>query len=479
MYQFLLTTKKIKSKYKSTKIIGFYNLYYGEKLNVNSVLKKNIEIHLLGDFYDWENPKSTNQQIINNLVTENLKIEDLLLKTNKYSGEFIIIFIKNTKCYLFNDACSQREIYYSDDFSSFGSQLKLFKNISKAIKIRNKDENSNEYYFSDVFKKNKLHIGNKTNFENIKHLMPNHFIDISKKKEIRFFPVMAKIEIPLDIVAKKASIMLKGYLKAISLRKKMILGVTAGYDSRVLFLASLGLNCKYYVNKTNEMNDNHYDIIYAKKLTAIYRKKLNIIEKDFNQLNTDTRYKNSVDFPRFLNIGIETKDNEIVINGNISEIARNFYGYHKNATSKDLSFLSGKSNQEYAIKEYDKWLKNKIEFTKLGYNYLDMFYWEEKMGIWQAKAKTESYALNRNVTTPYNSRDLLTLLLSTKRKYRDSHFNKLYDKIIFNLSNNNKSVKKLPINLSKRTIIIRLLKRFGLYNWYREIGVKTQKLKIG
>ena len=65
---------------------------------------------------------------------------------------------------------------------------------------------------------------------------------------------------PIENSAKNCALILKGFIEAISKRNKIKMAVTAGYDSRVLFLASLGVKCKYYVSRHTNMNDKHHDI---------------------------------------------------------------------------------------------------------------------------------------------------------------------------------------------------------------------------
>jgi len=481
--QFLLTTKIWESE-KLFKKIGAFNLFLGEGFEYSSAINTNTEIHLLGDMYDWENPKFGNSEILEHLLEySELKISDLINHTNKYCGEYVVIVKKRENIFLFNDACSQREIYYADDFLSYGTQVKLIGNVCELKE--HTDIDAQQFYQSEYFEKNKLHVGDRTHKKNVNHLLPNHFININEKKVERVsLPEITKTK-TIDIVAKKASSMLKGYLDAISNRKKILLGLTAGYDSRVLFLASLGIKeSKYYVNATTDLNitEDHYDIQIAKKLASIYKKELTIIEKDWKKIKfsnpkSEQEYIDDLDFPRFSNIGTETTDDEVIINGNISEIARNYYGFHRGLTAEKLSFLNGCSNLKFAIRQYDKWLENQNNFEKLGYNILDMFYWEEKMGIWQSKTRTELYSLNRNVVTPYNSRDLLTLLLNTGRKNRDSHINKLYRKIITELSNHNIEVKNIPFNPCRKTRVILLLKYLNLYNLYRSSILKISLIK--
>jgi len=258
----------------------------------------------------------------------------------------------------------------------------------------------------------------------------------------------------------------------------MALAVTGGYDSRVLFLASLETDCKYWVLKHSYVADSHHDIVIPKQLTALYHKDFRVIP-DTNGSNMDynDEYINSVDFPRFIDFSGEVFfKNKVLVNGNISEITRNCFGYYKNITAEELSYLNGYKNAQYPSMQYGNWLKmNKLFFSKLGYNYLDMFHWEEKAGNWVAKAKTEFNALGKTVTSPFNSRDLLMLLLSVKRKYRDTHFNKLYDRIIYNLSGGNDKVCNMPVNPCRKQQIIRLMKTCKVYNLYGFLRLEMRK----
>lgn len=459
-----------------TNNIGEYILYLGTDSEYCFINSENGEFHLLGSIYDWEFIDSSNQDILGR-ISLSRTIDEAIKAMDKYCGEFVLIMIISDKVYILNDASCQSEVYYDDGFSCFGTQPKL---IGLATKLFDHvDDDAIEFYNSKIFKEKCLFIGKSTHKSNVFHLLPNHYLNIEEKCAIRFFPNEILEKKPAEQVARNCSEMLRGYISAISKRGKIKMGVTAGYDSRVLFLGSLGVDCEYFVSKYPFMNDSHYDIIIPKKLTKYYNKGFTILNDDdlIQKSSTNVSYINDIDFPRFLNLKKYSND-ATYINGNISETARNYFGYHKNATAEDLSFLSGNSTLSFPVQIYDQWLRNKVFFEKLGYHYLDMFYWEERMGIWGAKFKTESRALGIDFISPFNSRSLLKLLLGTERKYRDSHFNLLYDMMIFELSGQDKHVARLAINPCTKQSIIRLMKIFRTYNLYRHIGVKTKFLNV-
>ncbi|MCF8388156.1 MAG: hypothetical protein K9G47_09745 [Bacteroidales bacterium] len=474
--QFLLAKYQVfNPNLTKVQTIGDYDLFLGMESEYNFIKQKDIELHLIGTIYDWKAPQSLENDLLGNLI-KCKTISVIIEMSNQYCGEFILIVKFKNELFIFNDATGQKELYYDNNFTTFGSQPKL---LGSSIELlEHTSEKATTYYQSITFTNKHLFVGNTTHKKNIFHLLPNHLININKRCIERFFPTAALQKKPLKIVASESAKMLQGYISAIAKRHKIKMAVTAGYDSRVLFLASLGCKCKYFVYKHPFMSDTHYDIVIPKRLTSYYNKRFTVEEKNESSKKLVNRdYLNDIDFPRPLDIS--TKDiDHIFINGNISEIARNYFGYLKNASAKDLCFLTGNSTLSFPVEQYSNWLKNKATFKKYGYNYLDMFYWEEKMGNWAAKSKTENHAIGRDIISPFNSRELLNLLLGTKRINRDSHFNKLYDLIISKLADDKKEIVKMPINPSKKQAVIRFMKFLRIYNLYWLIGIKTRILKV-
>lgn len=478
--QFLLTKEEPSSKVKKTKI-GDYNLYLGEDLEYESVIAENIEFHLLGSIYDWEKPKSSNSEILSR-ISKNTEILDIIRATDRYSGEFIVIAKLQANIYIFNDASAQREVYYDTSFNSFGSQPNVIGEVTPLEE--HSDKPAYDFYHSNNFLRQKLFIGETTHKKNVKHLMSNHLIDVNRCEVSRFYPFKPLPELPLDEVASKVALMLKGYIQAICLRYKSVMAVTGGFDSRVIFLASLDTDCKYFVTQSPSMKDNHPDIMLPKKITSMYEKEFHVVT-ELKSENTELNksYIESIDFPRNLKVGTFSASfsGYTIINGNVSEVARNVYGYSKNLNSKDLAYLLGYKDNHFAITQYEDWLLNKSLFEQNNYHYLDMLYWEQRVGMSVAKVKSELEALGCNITTPYNSRDMVTLMLSNKREYRDYNLSQLHKRIIYYLTQGNKEVMKIPFFTGLnplKTKIIMFMARIKVYQIYRYIGLKTRLLRM-
>ena len=133
-------------------------------------------------------------------------------------------------------------------------------------------------------------------------------------------------------MAKKAVQILKDFVKAISLSHSIILPVTGGYDSRILFLASQDVtsSCDYFVSKHSNMTDNDHDITIPKRLTSLYNKEFLVVEEtDRPKQEFKKDYLHSIDFPRYISISNIANKNNVLLNANVSEVSSCLLGYHK------------------------------------------------------------------------------------------------------------------------------------------------------
>jgi hypothetical protein len=442
-------------------------LYYHPELVITRSTLGEKELIMLGSMYDWETPAQSNQQLLDSLICTN-SFEKFLVELSKYAGHYVILYCDNTSFLIINDAAAQREIYYDTSFTTFGSQPKLMcevidpkqHTLPKAV----------EFYASREFLSRKMFVGDTTHLENIKHLLPNHYLDINKKETVRYFPSMPVARLSVKEVTPRAAQMLKGYIKAVAMRKKLAMAVTGGYDSRVLFLASLDEDCTYFVLQHKNMDANHYDITVPQRLTKLHARSFEVIP----DAETFEDVSDSVDFQRVIPRAGKYFENHIYLNGNVSEIARSYLSFSKKISAEDLAFIGGYHRSAFVADIYSRWIENVTIFQTNGYDMMDMYYWEEKMGIRAAKEKTMMNVIGKEEFSPFCSRDLLVLLLSTPHKDRDYYMNKLYNSILLELS---PQALKIPINPCIKLDVIRIMTRLKMYNIYRNFGLKYRFLK--
>jgi hypothetical protein len=272
----------------------------------------------------------------------------------------------------------------------------------------------------------------------------------------------------------RACEMLEGYIRAASLRYDIYMGVTGGHDSRVLFLSSLNVPCKYYVTRHSYMHNGHHDIAISRKLAEILSKEFRIVTEEPIDDTLHRAQDLSIDFPREYDQPDTAYKDHMLINGNVSEIARNCLGNQSRVNARELTTLYRYRGSNYFRLQCKSWLQeNKETILRNGYNLLDMFYWEERMGNWAAKAKTETSNLGTIMYSPFSSHRLLTTLLSTDRKERDKRVNRLYHSIMHRFS---PEAAKLPINPSRKMSLILIAKRLKAFDIIHTTGVRLSNL---
>jgi len=458
--------------------VADYKLFYHPKLNV--VVNENSEknIVLLGDLFDYTNETFSNKKIINELATSTTSFDELIEYSFKYSGTYIIIYFDklNNELRVFNDNAAQREVYYLNISSSemiLGSQPNIINTI-----IPLEEDNSEEarlFFNSSDFNNRKSYVGNSTNFLGLKHLKPNHYLDIYDGKSIRFFPNEKLSKVSLSEGSERASKMIKGFVMAAAERYPLLIPVSAGWESRVLLAASKSIHdkCTYFVYKHSNMTDSHQDIAIPKKLFKKLGIDFNIIEysdeidnKYFNQIKDSIMFPRPNAFKYILNVLFKKYPKHLCLNGNVSEVGRKEHERIYNITPNKIALLQKYPNSSYAIKQYKDWLSVNMQiFDKFNYSVTDMLYWEENCGNWVAKGKTEVMTVSE-LFSPFNSRDLITTLLSVDEKYRGKQHPTLYRSITMLLW---KDVLQVPVNPSIKLQVIKSLQKIGVYTLYRNI----------
>lgn len=472
--QFLLTNRTgFKLPWPSVQVQE-YTLYYHPEIEYSSCKDNSAELHLIGEIFDWQFPEWSNADVLRFLLDQD-SVSAMLAELSRFSGHYMLICRWNEIFFVLNDACAQFGVFYDKACSTFGSQITIMNEVLEMQD--NQDSLAQKFFRSSEFQKKRIFAGDKTHKEDVFHLRPNHLIDLNNRRQERFFPVHQIEPLSIEVAAEKADRMIKGFVKAVAARHPIAVAVTAGYDSRILFLASIGCNARYFICQHNNMSDSHPDIVVARQLTETFGQQLEVV-KDVptNDQWPSWEYNASIDFPRSLNqMSHEFKDC-VCLNGNCSEIARNYFGSVPVPTAADLSRLIGYSRIPFVVNSCKSWLQtNGSLFSEKGYHVLDMFYWEEKMGNWGAKKRAETNAVGRVIYSPTNSRGLMETCLSVPRKYRDAHHNRLFQKIIRNLAND----KVLPeINPFPKTKLIAGFKRSGIYQVYQAVGVKTGMIKF-
>jgi hypothetical protein len=137
-----------------------------------------------------------------------------------------------------------------------------------------------------------------------------------------------------------------------------------------------------------------------------------------------------------------------LLNGNVSEIARNYYGYMPRSLV-DEDYLTCATDAELSPlthAELKRWLPGaRAACARSGMELSDLLYWEFRMGCWQAYVQVQLGGM-LGVFTPYNCRKVLETMLSAPSGARAGVLAPLYREII---AQSWPELLEVPINPSK------------------------------
>ena len=460
------------------KSIGNYYLYSHPDLETASKVEKEFTLTLLGYCYDYRYPERSNADIVQSFNIA-CSMNELADQLQFLSGIYLIIWQKPDDIVIIPDMCALREIYIdrSRDTVVVGSSPNILGCIRDVRSVQNVP-----FHNSNAFHARRIWPGNKTSFENITRLKPNHYLSLASGSVVRFFPCEELRPGALEDVVGDVSIMLPGILKAVLNRKKhVMMGLTSGWDSRVLLAASQGLSSSflYFVNRYEgkNMSDQIVPMRLSHKLNLLFVT-IQLSSPQGKPTNDVTPYIPDVLVTNYKKVERFSQlfPGYMSIAGSLSEIARQEYARIRTITGRKLAALNKFANDDYCISVYDEWLATNAEiFRKNKYDILDMFYWEEAAANRVGKSTTEVHTTEFSIFPIFNCRKLIQTLLSVDEQYREKQNNILYRKIVERLW---PAALTEPINPSLRKRIIRTLQWLRVYNIYRSfftIGIMRQR----
>jgi hypothetical protein len=443
-------------------------------LNVSCVWHKERTILLLGFILDPENPRASNNDVLNTLITNFASSTDLFMQTSRFGGRWILIVDDGSTVVLFHDAAGLRQVFYTD--IEYTQQLWCASQPGTLADILGLqvDANAQDFINSPQIRSNSEYWwpGDSSLYKEVKHLLPNHYLDLETGYCHRYWPDRNLSPLPLDTVVETSSSLLRGLLTSAAERFNLVLSLTAGWDSRLVLAACYDIKdtLSYMTLKKINDSDNNMDVVIASSLLRRLQLQHDIVESQpkkndafFTFFRCNVTLAHEVWATDALAIFNFYRQNKVAITGNVSEVARCYYklpNYLKQKLNGEhLASIVGMESHPFAIEHFEKWSKDVGEIHNL--DILDLFYWEQRVGNWLAMCQLEFDTAWKDIFTPYNCRLLLTNMLSAEDVYRRPPQYELHRKMILNLW---AEVLEEPINPHKvKTLRQRLQKQIRYF----------------
>jgi hypothetical protein len=472
--QFIISKNEIHFERSIRHDFADYKIY--STRDVEITINLSSEIIVLGNLYDFRNPRYSNQEIVDRLIIDK-GLETFFEELSYLSGSYLILLKCDGELILVPDMACVKGCYIDmrdSEILILSSSVTLISKVKVVEKNRTCKELS-RFYACPQYLARSVDVGNFTAYEGIVRMKANHFLNFKKRTFERFFPRSpAKIS-DVDLAAEVSSGVLKGIIESIAHRNRILLPVTGGWDSRLLMASTCNIKNEviYYLLKHTTIPQLRQDLITSRKLFDKLKLPFQLIEYSEKISEEDSKMaEHHIDRPDIKSLGYifnawrKLFPHCINVNGNLSEIARNEWGLLKELSGNVLAHLAKYPKQPFCVSFYDSWLtESKEKFEGMGYQTLDMFYWEEVMANRISKAYSQT-GLGIQMVSPFNCRFLINQMLSVNPIYRSKQDNILYKKMINNLW---PELLLIPVNPGFRKTVIKWMQKIRIYDKYRQI----------
>ena len=397
------------------------------------VEKEKSYLVVLGYIVDPGSEFHDDSGIISSLLMRAGSFEDLFSNLEIMGGRYIMIAHMHGTTILFSDATGFRQTFYYTDSSGrlwCASQPSVLAElfglctdecIERELFSIPMFNHGSEYWYPGIL----------TAYKEVSHLLPNHYLDITAKRQIRYWPRKPITSISCDECIEQVSPLLRGLFRDISNRFSLAVTVTAGLDSRLLLAASKEMRSSvHYLTHTHrtmgvsgidivlpsimlpELGLRHHVIFHSEKMDPDF-------ERIFRRNVTTARVEKGINAYAMHCHFEELGEEMVVANGIGGEITRSFFNLPKliPVNGNSLARLTGMAGSPCAVEQFDMWLSDASSVTHYGISVLDLFYWEQRVGNWAAMAFSE-YDISYEGFSPFSCRRLLELLLGVDKKYR-------------------------------------------------------------
>ena len=420
-----------------------YKLAVHPDLELTQSATNRFTLTLLGYLLDPAQPEAGNQEILEKISAQAKDPRALVTALDHFGGRYVLFVFHEQENFVLNDAGGLRPIYFH---LSGAGELWLAPQpglISDKFGFTH-SEAADRFLASEAIRKNPepWFPGASTPFDEITHLLPNHLLDLDSGRVERYWPLKPLKKIPLKQGVARSAEIIRNTVKAAHQRFELALGLTGGYDSRVLLAASrelvsdIHIFTMIYYKLTRQSSDIVVAAELAQKAGVAHQVFAcdQAMDDEFAWLyehNLERSYHNygNIVYGRCMNLDPQM----VVLKAAMSEITRCFY-YHAgvypyNITPELLCRLSRLGTDELVMQAFSEWYANARYVEKLGYKLLDLFYWENRIANWQAMGQLE-FDLAHEELTPYNQRELLVTMLGVNLKYRSMPKNRFHRELI-------------------------------------------------
>ena len=412
-------------------------------LRVTQQHRDGLELTLVGYAVDPSRPTATDDDLLRVLSDQTGRARDVPRHTHAWGGRWVLVAVDATDGILLTDPLGLREVVHTRGGATVcGSQAHV---LARALGLEVDPDTRARFLESSYVTQDPEYAwpGDRTPYAELAHLTPNHVLDLDSMQTTRFWPVEDLPEQPAGAVAERAADLLTGLVKAAHHRFDLALPITAGYDSRFAMAATrdIASDVYYYTFQPSTMPDEHQDLVVARQLLDLAGQPHHVVPCapepdpafwDGYAESVQPAHRGAAALADGLWRGFP--QGLVSISGHGGEVVRCFGHNGRGRVPTDGAGLTGRSRMgqlEYADEANADWLARAR--TTEGVELLDLWYWEHRIGRWAANGQAQWDGVHERFT-PFNSRELLSTMLSAPIRYRrgpDYQLNRMVMRVLW------------------------------------------------
>lgn len=397
-------------------------------------------ITLLGYILDPTRPGADDADIISHLLQALMargRFEDLLARTHDLAGRWMLIVQDGQGVRIVNDACGYRQVCYTDATSCAevwcASQPGLIADVLRlqvdpeALEFIRLYEavggggwSGKEYWWP----------GDTSAYREIKHLVPNHYLDLTTGLPHRFWPDRPVGRLSLDEAVRKNADLLRGIMASAANRFPLALTVTAGQDTRLLLAACRDIrqNLFCFTSANGDLTEESADVTVPARLLSRLGLRHHVIhcparmDPEFEEIYTRNMTTARPVYGPIAQGLLEGYPQErVCMTGTTMHIVSSRLDFKLRECVSgvvDARVLVKKARMvehPFALRAAERWRLGAREIY--GADVIDLFYWENKEGCWQAMNQTE-HGIALEIFGPGNCRAFLANALAVRERFR-------------------------------------------------------------
>lgn len=383
-------------------------------------------IGLIGYLLDPNDPAATDSAILKQLLPLVSDWPGLLGNLAELGGRWMLIIGDGTRVRLLHDPLGLRQVFYLDP--SHSDELWCASQPGALARIRDLplDEDVVTFVRSRTWQ-NDEHwlLGDGSPFRAVRHLLPNHYLDLMTGKVGRYWPTRNAEPASLEGCVEQCAATLSGLMLSAHRRFDLAISLTAGGDSRLVLAASKPIARDLICMTLRTPKVASADVEIPARLLKRLGLRHDIVD-GFAEPDHSFQgiFAANVPLPHpawatdAWAILRRYGYTRVGVTGSGGEFARHRRDLrkHESITLELLCSIAGMPEGPIALHASTRWLSELPVYNR---DLWDLFRWEQHAGNWLAMCQYELGDVAwRDVFTPYNCRALLERMISVDMRHR-------------------------------------------------------------